>query len=202
MNKAELRKMMRRERGTLTVSRILMYSGCITERLMKEPTYRDATLVLAYMSFSSEVSTHFLIKQAWEDGKQVAVPRCGAEGAMEFHRIRSFEDVKEGKYGIPEPVNTEVVNPEKTKAVLLIPCVAFDESGHRLGYGGGYYDRFVEKHPTIPRILLAYELQKVEEVPAESWDIPAEIILTEVARYVATSNKEESYESNDYGKRS
>lgn len=191
MSKAEMRKRMRRVRGSLTVSRILLYSGCITERLMKEPAYREATTVLAYMSFSSEVSTHFLIKHAWEDGKRVAVPRCGSEGKMEFHVIRSFEDVKEGKYGILEPRDTEVVDPEESKTVLLVPCVAFDESGHRLGYGGGYYDRFMEKHPTVPRILLAYELQKVEEVPAESWDIPAEIILTEVARYVTTGTREE-----------
>ncbi len=184
MEKAELRKQQRKIRSSLTVSRIMLYSGCITERLTKEPAYQEAELVLSYMSFSSEVSTHFILENAWEAGKRVAVPKCGKNGTMVFHEIGSFEEVREGMYGIMEPEKEQPVVLDKgTKAVLLLPCVAFDENGNRLGYGGGYYDRFMEAHPYIPKILLAYELQRVPEVPKEPWDIPADVMITEIERY-------------------
>ncbi len=191
MNKADIRKQMKKERGQLTFTRILMYSGCITDRLLKEPEYRDASVILSYMSVSSEVNTHFLMEQAWKDGKSVAVPKCYPEGIMDFYKIASFEDVKPGKFGIPEPDPVNPVEYDKERCLLLLPCVAFDEYGNRVGYGGGYYDRFAEKHGEMYRIMLAYDFQKVEHVETGEYDIPADVVLTELSRYEAKKSEEE-----------
>ncbi len=191
MNKADIRKQMKKERGQLTFTRILMYSGCITDRLLKEPEYREASVILSYMSVSSEVNTHFLMEQAWKDGKSVAVPKCYPDGIMEFYKIASFEDVKPGKFGIPEPDPVNPVDYDKETCLLLLPCVAFDECGNRVGYGGGYYDRFAEKHDEMYRIMLAYDFQRVERVETGEYDIPADVVLTELARYEAKTDKEE-----------
>ncbi|MBO4788525.1 MAG: 5-formyltetrahydrofolate cyclo-ligase [Lachnospiraceae bacterium] len=181
MEKSELRKVMKRKRSSLSAERILLYSGCIAEHLVERREYTDASVVLAYMSFSSEVNTHFLIEKAWRDGKRVAVPKCVDEKSMEFEYIRSFDDLAPGRYGIMEPVTGESVNYDaEEKCLLLLPGVAYTNSGDRLGYGGGYYDRYQKKHEQIPRVMLAYSLQETESLPVDEQDVPADIIVTEI----------------------
>ncbi len=181
MDKKELRKVMKRKRSQLSAERVLMYSGCIAENLVSRREYADASVVLAYMSFSSEVNTHFLIEKAWRDGKRVAVPKCIDEKGLDFQYITSFDDVAPGKYGIMEPVTGESVDYSADgQCILLLPGVAYTAQGDRLGYGGGYYDRYLKKHDSIPRVMLAYSLQEAECLPVDDTDVPADMIVTEI----------------------
>ena len=164
MDKAELRKVMKRRRSGLSAERILMYSGCIAENLVSRQEYADASVLLAYVSFSSEVNTHFLI-----------------DSKLEFQYIRSFDDLAPGKFGIPEPVTGDCVEyAEEDKCLLLLPGIAYTDKGDRLGYGGGYYDRYLKKHDSIPRAMLAYSLQKADTLPVDEKDVPADMIITEI----------------------
>ena len=181
MDKSELRKVMKRKRSGLSAERILMYSGCIAENLIQRQEYADASVLLAYVSFSSEVNTHFLIEKAWKDGKRVAVPKCMDDSKLDFQYIRSFDDLAPGKFGIPEPVTGESVEyNEDDKCLLLLPGVAYTKDGDRLGYGGGYYDRYLKKHTSIPNAMLAYSLQQTESLPVDEMDVPADMIITEI----------------------
>ena len=101
MDKSELRKVMKRKRSGLSAERILMYSGCIAENLIQRQEYADASVLLAYVSFSSEVNTHFLIEKAWKDGKRVAVPKCMDDSKLEFQYIRSFDDLAPANSAFP-----------------------------------------------------------------------------------------------------
>ncbi len=184
MDKAELRIQKRKLRKGLSVFRILNYSNRIYEALLLEPAYQEADVILAYMSFSSEVDTHFLIEGALKAGKRVAIPKCENHKTLRFYYITGKEQTAPGAFGILEPTTKKAVDPEDGKKYLcLLPGVAFDENCYRLGYGGGYYDRFLTKYPKIPRIMLAYELEKTEELLPEGTDVPAQVVLTEVRRY-------------------
>ncbi len=180
MTKKELRVEMRKRRSTLSVERILLYSGCITDFLIHTTEYANATTILAYASFSSEVDTHFLIQKAWHDGKKVAVPKCISNTEMQFEYIERFEDMAPGKYGIQEPTTGRTVSFENESCIILLPCVGYTGKGDRLGYGGGYYDRFLKQHTDIPRILLAYSMQEIDVLPNDDMDVPADIIISEV----------------------
>ncbi len=185
MNKAELRAYMKKVRKSLSPARIIAYSNEILLRLSEEPCYREADVILSYVSFSSEVDTRFLMRKVLQDGKILAVPKCGNDAhQMDFYRITDTSELAPGHYGILEPTTNDLVDPKDGRRYLLIlPGLAFDEKKNRLGYGGGYYDSFLERYPGIFTVMIAYELQKVETVETESFDIPADLILTEINRY-------------------
>ena len=117
---------------------------------------------------------------------------------MDFYRIRSLIDLTEGYKGIPEPeaacterFTRTMWEKDKARVVMLLPGVAFSESGARIGYGKGYYDRYLSHIPCMERISLCYELQMVEAIPADTYDIPMTIIVTEEKiRHMILRNEE------------
>ncbi len=166
------------------------------ERIRKWEAYQDAELLLFYVSYRSEAGTLELIKEALEVGRKVAVPKVtGAD--MIFYRITGLSQLVEGYKGILEPdterceavTETWRTDAEQTQSVkchdlpkrslLFVPGCAFDEAGGRMGYGGGFYDRFMEAYPDILRVALAYEEQMVGAVPREAHDKPVDVIVTE-----------------------
>ncbi len=183
MTKSELRTMMKRRRRMLSATRILCYSAIVTEKLLKEDIYRDADVILGYCSVSAEVSMDYLFEQARKDGKRLALPVCLPGREMEFRYFDENTELQRGEYGIPEPVGTDIVELDGLKALIIVPGVVFDAFGNRIGYGGGYYDRFLKKHPGVPKVMLAYELQKTVSIPVDVNDIPVNLILTETDRY-------------------
>ena len=187
MTKSELRNMMKRRRRTLSATRILCYSAIVTEKLLKEDVYRDADVILGYYSISAEVSMDYLFEQARKDGKKVALPVCLPGREMEFRYFDENTELVKGEYGIPEPVGTERVELDGVNALVVVPGVSFDAFGNRIGYGGGYYDRFLKKYPDVPKVMLAYELQKTISVPADGNDIPMNLILTETDRFAVNA---------------
>ncbi len=172
---------MRALRLTMSVAEVRAKSAAIREWLVALPPFASARVVLAYVSRGNEVMTHELIQQLLAEGRRVGVPVFDADRA-EYHAslIDEFPgDLVAGQLQILEP------RPEKVRrigrdqfAAVLVPGVAFDPHGGRLGRGKGYYDRLLEGAPSV-KIGLAYEFQIVEEVPVHEHDVPMDFIITE-----------------------
>ena len=149
----------------------------ITEALTQLPEYRNAERIMAYADYNHEVITRYIIEQAWKDGKEVAVPKVFGKD-MVFYRLTDFSQLESGYFGIPEPKEDgETVSWEE--AMMVMPGVAFDMNCNRVGYGGGFYDRFLEKHPEVCRVAVGFSFQILPEVPTEPTDIRPQVIVTE-----------------------
>lgn len=178
LGKKEIRAEVKKRRREADEETLHEKSLQILERFRQLSSYKDASLLLAYVDAKREVETRLLMRCAWDDGKKVAVPRVDGDGIMHFYYLRSLKDLEPGAFGIMEPrADCRICEPEE--GLLLMPGVAFDEQGHRVGYGGGYYDRYLEKHPHLIHIALAFEFQIFPEVPSEKHDICPDLIVTE-----------------------
>lgn len=178
--KKDIRKQIFAARKTYSDNQIEEWSRLITQRVTALPAFRNAEQVLAYADYNHEVVTRFLIEEAWKAGKQVAVPKVSGKD-MIFYKLEDFSQLEPGYYGIPEPARGEIV--EWEDALMIMPGVAFDKENHRVGYGGGFYDRFLEKHPRVQRVAVAFSFQILPEVPVEPTDIFPQIIVTEKDTY-------------------
>lgn len=119
----------------------------ISERVKKLYQYRAAKVIMVYVSTSIEVDTLRIIENAWKDGKQVAVPRCIPQTRqMEFHFITSFDQLTPGSFSVLEPPAHYPVVTDFSNALMLVPGFNFDFFGYRLGYGKGYYDRYMSRY--------------------------------------------------------
>lgn len=175
--KKEIRKEIKSLRAAHTDVQVHEMSLAVKDHFCALEEYKKAEVIYAYMDCKHEVETRDLIKKAWEDGKKVAVPKVKGE-RMEFFYIQSLEtDLEDGYFGIREPKEVHPAFDEE--ALLLMPGVAFDEERHRVGYGGGFYDRFLEEHPKMTTVALAFEFQVKEQVPFEVFDIRPQKIVTE-----------------------
>lgn len=178
--KKVIRKQIFAARKAHTDQQIDDWSKVITETVTSLSEYRDCHRVLAYADYNHEVMTKYMIEAAWKDGKEVAVPKVVGQD-MVFYKLTDFTQLEEGYFGIPEPARGEIVQWED--ALMIMPGVAFDRENHRVGYGGGFYDRFLEKHPQVKRVAVAFEFQMMPTVPVEPTDISPEIIVTEKEVY-------------------
>ena len=197
-DKRSFRKQMLKMRDAMPPEKRRAADEARSRRILSLGLYRNAELLLFYVSYRSEADTLFLIRQALSEGRDVAVPKVeGTE--LVFYRIGAVSRLVEGYRGILEPDTKSVtdeavpvdfckVAPEK--AVLFLPGCAFDANGGRMGYGGGFYDRFLEKYPELKRVALAYEEQLVEKVPREMHDKRVDVIVTE-ERTLQTGRKTE-----------
>jgi len=166
----------------------------ICARLAALPEYQRAVVVMFYVDFASEVRTRQFLPTAWDAGKRVVVPFCAGDDLELFH-IESMEELAEGSYGILEP--TEAVCGRRQRRVdaagldlIVVPGLAFDRRGGRLGQGKGYYDRLLRTvRPDAPRIALAFECQLVPVVPMRPHDAYVHKVITEAAVYEAVSAK-------------
>ena len=162
--------------------------GLIFERLLSLCAVKQTEWLYVYVSYRTEVDTLRFIKfflkendlQKKECQKHIAVPKVNGND-MEFYEITSIDDLEEGYYGIPEPVGGQPVNVKDI--VMIMPGLAFDTSFNRIGYGGGYYDRYLKRNEenNIVKIALAYDFQvlKDEITDIEEYDIRPDIIITD-----------------------
>ena len=179
--KKEIRKKIFKARKEHEDAWIQEKSRKITETLTQLPEYRNADRIMAYADYNHEVITRYIIEQAWKDGKEVAVPKVFGKD-MIFYRLTDFSQLESGYFGIPEPrEDGQVVSWEE--AMMVMPGVAFDVNCNRVGYGGGFYDRFLEKHPKIQRVAVGFSFQMLPEVPTEPTDIRPQVIVTEEQVY-------------------
>jgi len=182
MNKDALRKQLLDFRRTLTDVQRRIYDAAIFERLTERPEMRNAQTILLYADFRGEVGTGLLIQWGLEQGKRILAPvTVPAERKLIPVSLRSPDDFVSGAYGIREPrlEDEQIVAPEKID-VVIVPGVGFDRHGGRLGYGGGYYDRFLPRlSPQAVKIAIAYDCQVLPEIPLEPHDTPLDLLVTE-----------------------
>lgn len=160
----------------------------ILNELLNFPLYRQADYIFVYVSTPDEIDTHLLIKDALAAGKIVCVPRCERQkGEMTAREITSLGEVTPGRYGILEPpAAAKIIQPEQLE-LAIVPALACDTSGYRLGYGGGYYDRFLVR-VFAPTVALCAQSRLVDRLPVDCYDRKCEWILSE-RRAICTNEK-------------
>lgn len=181
LNKRDIRKNIINKRDMVVSEKRQEWDSDIFDSVINSDFYKNAKVIFAFVSFGSEVDTKRFIKQAIKDNKIIGVPKVKskAEGFV-IHEINSLEDLEEGFYGILEPKNSCRILEDDSFDFILMPGVAFDRFGGRIGYGGGFYDRFLSNlKRNVPKIAIAYDLQIIEKIPMSDHDIRIDGIITE-----------------------
>ncbi len=171
-NKATLRRKILKIRDSLSSENVSSLSTKILERLFSRPMVIQSKKIAFYMPKGNEVDTRMMIYQAKSAGKEVLLPITKKE--LEFHPFHSFADLHEGKYGILEPPESKPIEPE----VIIVPGISFGLCMHRLGYGKGYYDRYLSKSSAY-RVGICYDFQVVEKLPSHPHDQRLNEIVSE-----------------------
>lgn len=181
MRKDELRRQMRLRKQQYTRQQLEELSLPVIARLRSR--LAEAQTILAYYSLPDEVNTHQLIDDLLADGKTVLLPTVIGEGLMEWHVYTSESGLKNGAFGIGESAGdlysefSKETSPSEKQMIALVPGVAFDAAGRRLGRGKGYYDRFLATYPNIYKIGVCFDFQKVMEVPVDELDISVDEVV-------------------------
>ena len=181
MDKTFLRQAILKKRDSLSRPEMQNKSRRAAGHLQQLEEFRRAVTLLVYLSFKKEVDTIPIIKTAWRLGKIVAVPVCRPGKKLLLSQLNSLNELGEGAFGIQEPL-FGYIRPVAAGQIdlAILPGVAFDLKGNRLGFGGGYFDRFLPLlRPDCPRLALAYDFQIVETLPAEEHAIKMDNIVTE-----------------------
>jgi len=174
MRKSELRQLVRQRKRQFSQQQLAELSLPVLARL--RPLLSVASTVLLYYSLPDEVDTHAFLDELRSAGKIVLLPRVVDKGTMVLHRYTGRADLSEGAFGIMEPVG-EPFTDYAAIDVAVIPGMAFDADGHRLGRGRGYYDRFLSSVPYIYKIGVCFDFQKVEAVPVEATDVSVDVVV-------------------------
>lgn len=175
MDKTALRRMIREQKRAMTEEEILRRSEKLLELFVSSDAYKNAKTVYGYLPYNQEVRTVPMLEQALRDGKQVAVPKIYGD-TMRFISMEDLSATEKNSMGIPEPIADGPVAEDKT-ALVLMPGLAFTRKGDRMGYGGGFYDRFLAAEPEHPTLALCYDFQILESLPTEEFDIPVDTVL-------------------------
>lgn len=180
--KQDIRKELLKKRNSLTEEQFQKYSTLITEQFCSLEQYKKADILLIYASYQNEVSTYGIIEDALLAGKRIFCPKVLGPGNMEFYEIHSLADIIRGFKNIPEPASTgfPYQNSQNSNTLMVMPLVGYDSAKNRLGYGGGFYDRYLQRFPALNRIALGFECQRYErEIPIEETDFRPDLIITE-----------------------
>lgn len=176
MNKSELRSLIRAQKRAMTPAQIEQASRELGEKLAASEQYRAAKTIYGYMPYNQEVRTVPMLERALADGKQVAVPKVYGN-TMSFILVTDLTQMACNEWGIPEPVADGPVA-QDPNAMVLMPGLAFTANGDRMGYGGGFYDKFLAAEPDHPTVALCYDFQLVDFIPTDAYDIPVDLVLT------------------------
>ena len=175
MDKAALRKEIRVKKRLMTLEQINDASEKLKELFLASELYLQARAIYGYLPYNQEVRTLPILEQALRDGKRVAVPKVYGD-EMKFIWLDDLSAVSDGYAGIPEPVADEPVADDPT-ALVLMPGLAFDPQGHRIGYGGGFYDKFLAVEPNHPTLALCYAFQMKDHLETEEFDKNVDCVL-------------------------
>ncbi len=175
MGKNALRNEIKQKKRAMTEAEIVAASQKLGDLFAASQAYQNAKTIYFYLPYNQEVRTVPMLLKALEDGKKVAVPKCYGD-EMRFIYIDGMDGIEKGYCGIPEPIADGPVAKDET-ALVLMPGLAFDREGHRIGYGGGFYDKFLAAEPKHPTLALCYEFQMVEHLETEAFDIPVDTVL-------------------------
>lgn len=177
-DKKALRRKFLSERAAQDAAEKQYMDRKITAHVLEHESYRRADCIFAYVSTPQEIDTRALLRAALAAGKTVCVPLCGAAGEMTARQISSLDELRPGAYGIDEPDAAAREIPPEEIALALVPALACDRQGYRLGYGGGYYDRFLCRTGAI-RMALCAEQRLMESLPHTALDQRCRWIITE-----------------------
>ena len=175
MDKTALRKEIREKKRAMTPEEIQEISNVLSDKFIESEAYRAARTIYGYLPYNQEVRTVPMLERALKDGKRVAVPKVFGD-EMRFIYMDDLGAAEKGYAGIPEPVANEPVA-DDPHALVLMPGLAFDPQGHRVGYGGGFYDKFLEREPNHPTVALCYAFQVYECLETEEHDIPVDLVI-------------------------
>lgn len=190
-NKNNLRKLIRQKRNQLDFHQQDLHAFSIAQLITRQASFRNAKRIACYLSEDGEIDPVYIIEKAWQYKKNVFLPVLPPTGkSLFFAPYTKQTKLKPNQFGILEP-DTHPSNWVRARqlSLILLPLVAFDEKGNRMGMGGGYYDRSLSftqhrKQWHNPKLIgLAHELQKVDQLATESWDIPLNMIATEEKIY-------------------
>lgn len=175
MDKSALRREIREKKKAMTQTEIEERSARLGELFAQTDAYQNAKTIYGYMPYNQEVRTVPILERAIREGKKVAVPKVYGD-TMRFIYLDDLNLVAKSDMGIPEPVADDPVAEDKT-ALVLMPGLAFDEAGHRIGYGGGFYDKFLVAEPNHPTVALCYDFQMFAHLDTEEFDIPVDKVI-------------------------
>ena len=175
MNKKELRSQIRQLKRAMTEAQIEEKIRILGRMFAQSQLYRQADTIYGYLPYNQEVRTIPMLQQALLDGKRVAVPKVYGD-EMRFIYLTDLTAVETGYAGIPEPIADGPVADDPA-ALVLMPGLAFDPAGHRIGYGGGFYDKFLQQEPDHPTLALCYDFQMLPVLETEEHDIPVDCVL-------------------------
>lgn len=189
MDKIQLRKKIRAALNEMQTSEYEQSSLTICEQLLKEPSIIEGETIAVTISRKTEVDTTMIIERLWALGKTVVVPKCHpADRSMTFHKIESFKQLETVYMDLKEPIESQTEFIEANNIdVIIVPGIVFDCHGYRIGYGGGYYDRFLKQYTGI-LLSLAFHRQLIDRVPKEDHDVPVHFIITEKEQINCTSH--------------
>lgn len=177
MDKKAVRSFIRKQKKAMTQEEISSKSKKIVKSLLKNSCFLEAEAIYCYVSYNQEVETKELIQEALKMGKKVAVPKVVGEN-MEFFYITSMDELQVGYQGILEPITEK--RAIESKVCLIMPGLAFDTLKNRVGYGGGFYDRYLAKNmkTVFHKIALAFDFQVVPSIDVDSFDQKVDLIIT------------------------
>lgn len=175
MDKTALRRQIREQKRAMTQEQIVSASCDLGEQFAACQLYQQAKTIYGYLPYNQEVRTVPMLERALREGKRVAVPKVYGE-EMKFIYLTDLSQVDTGYAGIPEPVADEPVADDPA-ALVLMPGLAFDPQGHRIGYGGGFYDKFLAAEPNHPTVALCYGFQMLDVLETQDHDIPVDLVL-------------------------
>ena len=183
LEKKELRRKAIEFRDSLIFAEIKEKSEKIFQNFYLLPLYKEAKNIMTYVSIRKEINTHDFIKKALDDNKNIFIPKTNPSSKkIILSQLIDFDkDLERGHWGLLEP-KKEALQPTSYEILdlIIVPGIAFSEKGYRIGYGGGYYDRFLSSLPKeVITLSLAFDSQIFESLPIESFDIPIDYILTE-----------------------
>lgn len=183
--KSSLRKVYRERRNAICVEDRTRKSRIIAEKLLDKKELKSAKLVFVYVSVKSEADTRYIISRLLKCGKRVAVPVCAEDGGMEAYPIENLDGLLPNRFGIPEPdCTTQAIKPvaKNDIDIIVVPALAFDRNGYRLGYGGGYYDRYLQGFSGYT-IGIEFSDCMAEGLPALPTDVKVDTVITDDAEY-------------------
>lgn len=184
--KEELRKACLERRNALSDHEIAEKSAAVLRGLTSMAEIRRAETVLTYLSLGTEIDTHAFVDMLLHEGRTPIVPIVAEGRSLDWSTLKSRNDLERGPFGVPVPIPSKrrLVTPPPG-APVIVPGIAFTLSGHRLGYGAGYFDRFLAGHDGL-KVGLACEAQIIPHFPLEPHDIPVDRIVTESRIHFAT----------------
>lgn len=185
MNKSEWRKKIKQMLLLTKEDERRNKSNAISNHLFDTQEWKKAQSIGITVSRKFELDTAFIITKAWDEGKKVVVPKCySADKQMDFREIRSYGELENVYMDLFEPKMdaTELITSDQID-LIIVPGLVFDKRGYRIGYGGGYYDRYLQTYQGS-KISLAYSFQTTDTLPHEEFDIPVDQIITEDGRFM------------------